>query len=84
MSRAFLDASIPELVEKLKVNEKISLLGAPNWWSTNSVPRLNIPSVRMSDGPNVNWFCYFIDFADLSRVPVAHPISSPFLPSACP
>ena len=52
-SRSFLDASIPDLVQKLSTDEKIALLGAPNWWNTTSVPRLDIPSIRMSDGPNV-------------------------------
>ncbi|KIP12383.1 glycoside hydrolase family 3 protein [Phlebiopsis gigantea 11061_1 CR5-6] len=52
MSRSFLDAAIPELVQKLSTDEKIALLGAPNWWNTTSIPRLAIPPVRMSDGPN--------------------------------
>lgn len=53
MTQRFLDASIPDLVKRLKVDEKIALLGAPNWWNTTPIPRLGIPSVRMSDGPNV-------------------------------
>ncbi|KAI0075819.1 putative beta-glucosidase from glycoside hydrolase family GH3 [Panus rudis PR-1116 ss-1] len=52
MSRSFLDASVPELVQKLSTEEKISLLGAPNWWNTTPIERLEIPSIRMSDGPN--------------------------------
>lgn len=54
-SRSFLEASIPELIKKLTVNEKIDLLGAPNWWNTSPIDRLKIPSIRMSDGPNVTF-----------------------------
>ncbi|KAG6865876.1 hypothetical protein C0991_010957 [Blastosporella zonata] len=50
--RSFLNAHIPDLVARLKVDEKISLLGAPNWWNTTNIDRLNIPAIRMSDGPN--------------------------------
>ena len=53
MSRSFLDASVPDLVNKLTTDEKIRLLGAPNWWNTHAIERLEIPAVRMSDGPNV-------------------------------
>ncbi|KAL0064465.1 hypothetical protein AAF712_008629 [Marasmius tenuissimus] len=52
MDRSLLDADVSQLVKELSLDEKISLLGAPNWWNTQSVERLQIPSVRMSDGPN--------------------------------
>ncbi|KAG9098230.1 hypothetical protein FRC06_006632 [Ceratobasidium sp. 370] len=48
----FLNVDIEEIVSKLSTEEKIRLLGAPNWWNTNKVERLGVPSVRMSDGPN--------------------------------
>lgn len=52
MSRSFLEQSVDDLVDKLDINEKISLLAGKNWWNTYNIDRLEIPSVRMSDGPN--------------------------------
>jgi Phosphatidylinositol-glycan biosynthesis class S protein len=54
MSHSFLDADVPDIVRKLKVDEKIALLGAPNWWNTTAISRLEIPAIRMSDGPNAS------------------------------
>ncbi|KAG4429804.1 hypothetical protein IFR05_014715 [Cadophora sp. M221] len=36
----------------LSLNEKVSLLAGHDFWHTTSIPRLNIPSLRLSDGPN--------------------------------
>ncbi|KAI0060831.1 glycoside hydrolase family 3 protein [Artomyces pyxidatus] len=52
MSHPFLEASIPDVVKQLKLDEKIALLAGPDWWNTFAVERLHIPSIRMSDGPN--------------------------------
>jgi len=52
MDKSFLDASIPSLLKELSVDEKISLLAGADWWNTAPVGRLNIPSVKVTDGPN--------------------------------
>lgn len=52
MDKSFLEASIPALLKELTVDEKISLLAGKDWWNTVPVPRLNVPSVKVTDGPN--------------------------------
>lgn len=44
---------IEKLISELTLEEKISLLTGENWWHTRSIERerVNIPSIRMSDGP---------------------------------
>ncbi|KAF8061039.1 glycoside hydrolase family 3 protein [Lyophyllum atratum] len=80
MSRTFLDASIPDLVASLKVEEKISLLGAPNWWNTTSIERLAIPAIRMSDGPNgVRGSSHFVS-TPAQCLPCATSLASTFDP----
>ncbi|KAK8864555.1 hypothetical protein IAR55_001805 [Kwoniella newhampshirensis] len=52
LDRSFLTASIPDLVKQLSESEKISLLAGQDFWRTTPVPRLNIPAIKMTDGPN--------------------------------
>jgi len=40
-----------ELLEQLTAEEKIALLSGYDFWHTVPIPRLGIPSVRVSDGP---------------------------------
>ncbi|PNS14602.1 Beta-glucosidase 1 [Sphaceloma murrayae] len=41
-----------KVLAQLTQPEKISLVSGVDFWHTASIPRLNIPALRMSDGPN--------------------------------
>jgi beta-glucosidase-like glycosyl hydrolase len=43
---------IKKVINEMTLEEKISLLSGFDSWYTNKVERLNIPSIKMSDGPN--------------------------------
>ena len=42
---------IESLIKELTLEEKISILSGSSAWHTTAVPRLNIPRVKMTDGP---------------------------------
>lgn len=42
---------ISELIERLTVEEKISMLAGVDLWHTKPVPRLGIPAIKVTDGP---------------------------------
>jgi beta-glucosidase len=47
-----MDSKIEDLVEKMTLDEKISLLAGRDMWHTVPVERLNVPAIRVTDGPN--------------------------------
>ncbi len=51
MSAEF-EAQINALLEKLLLPEKVALLSGLDAWNTHPIPRLDIPSLTMTDGPH--------------------------------
>lgn len=41
-----------EIINKMTLEEKANLCVGKDYWSTQEIDRLDIPSIRMSDGPN--------------------------------
>ncbi|KAI9643861.1 beta-glucosidase [Ciborinia camelliae] len=43
---------VEDVLSKLNNVEKVSLLAGADWWHTTAIPKYNVPSIRVSDGPN--------------------------------
>ncbi|KAG8943855.1 hypothetical protein FRC04_002478 [Tulasnella sp. 424] len=49
---SFATADLQDVVDKLTTEEAISLISGFGFWGTAAVPRLGVPSIKVSDGPN--------------------------------
>jgi beta-glucosidase len=47
-----MEEKIKELLSQMTLDEKISILAGADLWNTIPIPRLGVPSIRMTDGPN--------------------------------
>lgn len=43
---------IESIISQLTLEEKISLLAGADFWTSHPVPRLGVPAIKFSDGPN--------------------------------
>ncbi|KAG4418422.1 hypothetical protein IFR04_008407 [Cadophora malorum] len=72
------DVNIEQLLTQLTLDEKISLLAGANVWETVAIERLDIPSLRVTDGPNGARGSQFFDGITAACFPACVSIAATF------
>jgi beta-glucosidase len=70
--------NVDDLLEQLTLEEKVDLTAGKDFWHTVPIPRLNIPSIRLSDGPNGIRGTRFFDSVPAACLPCGTAIGATF------
>ncbi|KAJ5390616.1 uncharacterized protein N7496_001684 [Penicillium cataractarum] len=71
-------ADIEVLLKQLTQDEKVALLTGEDFWHTVPIPRLGIPSIRLSDGPNGVRGTHFFSSVPAACLPCGTAIGATF------
>ncbi|KAH6711685.1 beta-glucosidase precursor [Leptodontidium sp. MPI-SDFR-AT-0119] len=66
------------LITQLTLEEKVALTAGKDFWHTTDIPRLGIPSIRLSDGPNGVRGTRFFDGVPAACLPCGTAIGATF------
>ena len=47
-----MERKIEEIIKHMSLDEKIALLAGADYWHSAALPRLNVPAIKVTDGPN--------------------------------
>ncbi|GAM33412.1 hypothetical protein EIK77_003972 [Talaromyces pinophilus] len=72
------ELDVDSLLKQLTHSEKVALTSGKDFWHTNPIPRLSIPSLRLSDGPNGVRGTRFFDGVPAACIPCGTAIGATF------
>lgn len=72
--------NLESLLDQMTLEEQVSLLSGADFWTTVPVPRLNVPAVKVTDGPNGARGGIFKDGPSTACFPVGIALASTWNP----